>query len=84
MQNGDLNWVLPGKLLAFAGPTAIPKTDFGFRTFTPEDYWGYFRGTGVAAVVRLNNKVRSRCARFAHFGLQSGVQNAWQAAFSRL
>ena len=25
VQHGDLNWVLPGKLLAFAGPTAVSK-----------------------------------------------------------
>ena len=57
MQNGDLNWILPGKLLAFAGPTAVAKVLWGYRTFTPEDYWGYFREHGVSAVVRLNNKV---------------------------
>lgn len=57
MQNGDLNWVLPGKLLAFAGPTAVSKVLWGYRTFTPEDYWGYFRENGVTAVIRLNNKV---------------------------
>lgn len=57
VQNGDLNWILPGKLLAFAGPTAVAKVLWGYRTFTPEDYWGYFREHGVSAVVRLNNKV---------------------------
>lgn len=34
VQNGDLNWVLPGKLLAFAGPTAVSKVLLGYCTFT--------------------------------------------------
>ena len=59
MQNGDLNWVVPGKLLAFAGPTAVAKHFWGYRTFTPEDYHQYFADTGVTAVVRLNNEVRA-------------------------
>ncbi len=58
VQNGDLNWVVPGKLLAFAGPTAVAKHFWGYRTFTPEDYHQYFVDTGVTAVVRLNNEVR--------------------------
>ncbi len=59
VQNGDLNWVVPGKLLAFAGPTAVAKHFWGYRTFTPEDYHQYFVDTGVTAVVRLNNEVRA-------------------------
>ncbi len=35
---------------------------WGYRTFTPQDYWGYFRDTGVSAVIRLNNKVRRQIA----------------------
>ena len=30
---------------------------WGYRTFTPQDYCGYFLDTGVTDVVRLNNKV---------------------------
>lgn len=30
---------------------------WGYRTFNPQDYWGYFSDTGVTDVVRLNNKV---------------------------
>lgn len=65
VQNGDLNWVVPRKLLAFAGPTAVAKHFWGYRTFTPEDYHQYFADTGVTAVVRLNNEARARTWHFA-------------------
>ena len=51
--------MVPGKLLAFAGPTAVAKHFWGYRTFTPEDYHQYFADTGMTAVVRLNNEVRA-------------------------
>lgn len=49
--------MVPDKLLAFAGPTAEVKHYWGHRSFTPEDYHGYFAESGVGAVVRLNNEV---------------------------
>jgi hypothetical protein len=57
VENGDLNWILPGKLLAFSGPAARPTDYVGFRAMVPEDYWEYFRKRGVQAIVRLNKKV---------------------------
>ena len=76
MQNGDLNWILPGKLLAFAGPTGVAKVLWGYRTFTPEDYWGYFRDTGMTDVVRLNNKVRQRCC-FYQLCMKQRAELGW-------
>ena len=60
VENGDLNWILPGKLLAFSGPAARNNEVPGYRLHTPEDYWDYYRRKGVTAVVRLNKKVRRR------------------------
>jgi hypothetical protein len=57
VENGDLNWILPGKLLAFSGPAARPTDYVGFRAMVPEDYWEYFRRRGIQAIVRLNKKV---------------------------
>ena len=54
MENGDLNWILPGKLLAFSGPSPSPRVVYGYRAHVPEDYWAYFKAKGVTAVVRLN------------------------------
>lgn len=58
MENGDLNWILPGKLLAFSGPAVRPTDYVGFRAMVPEDYWEYYKKTGISAIVRLNKKVR--------------------------
>ena len=58
VENGDLNWILPGKLLAFSGPAVRPTDYVGFRAMVPEDYWDYFSRRGIQAIVRLNKKVR--------------------------
>jgi cell division cycle 14 len=57
VENGDLNWIMPDKFVAFSGPAAKSIDYGGYRTFTPEDYWEYFRSKRVTAIVRLNKKV---------------------------
>lgn len=69
VENGDLNWILPGKLLAFSGPAARPTDYVGFRAMVPEDYWEYFRRRGIQGVVRLNKKVYE-AKRFTSGGFQ--------------
>lgn len=56
VENGDLNWIIPGKFIAFSGPADKPKDPDGYRRFTPEDYVPIFKKFGVTMVVRLNNK----------------------------
>ena len=34
VENGDLNWIVPGKLMAFSGPSAQPKHFGGWRTYS--------------------------------------------------
>eukprot|EP00759_Apiculatamorpha_spiralis_P028932 PhF_6_TR31394/c0_g2_i1/m.45988/K06639/CDC14; cell division cycle 14 len=46
--NGDFNWIIPQKMLAFSGPGG-PHT-----TFTAEMYSQLFRRLGVTTIVRLN------------------------------
>lgn len=54
VQNGDLNWVIPGKFIAFMGPSGrVKQPDDHFKT-TPEDYIKPFERWGVKHVVRLN------------------------------
>lgn len=69
VENGDLNWIVPNKLMAFSGPSATPKHFGGWRTFTPEDYVGYFKEKGVKAVVRLNKKMYE-ASRFTENGIK--------------
>ena len=67
VENGDLNWILPGKLLAFSGPSPSPRVIYGYRAHVPEDYWAYFKAKGVTAVVRLNRALYDG-GRFADGG----------------
>lgn len=57
VENGDLNWIVKGKILAFAGPsyrrTVSPE---GYCTLSPSDYIPYFKRKNVGLVVRLNQK----------------------------
>jgi len=67
--HGDLNWIVPGKLVAFSGPTAVRTlSPDGSRSFTPEDYIPYFRKKNVTCVVRLNNKMYE-ARRFVDAGI---------------
>ena len=56
--NGDLNEVVPGKLIAFRGPQDLGCREFcdemGFRRFSPLHYVHIFKELGVTTVVRLN------------------------------
>ncbi len=55
VENGDLNWCLEKKFLAFAGPHAERQfSPGGYHTLRPEDYIQYFLKKNVTLVVRLN------------------------------
>jgi cell division cycle 14 len=51
VENGDLNWTVPGKFISFSGP--LNQTD-KYGSFTPDDYVPIFKKMGVTLVVRLN------------------------------
>jgi len=57
VQNGDFNWLIPDKFLAFAGPHPQTKIDNGYPLHAPESYFPYFRLHNVTTIVRLNKKI---------------------------
>eukprot|EP00249_Psilotum_nudum_P021677 c28198_g1_i2 orf=1171-2874(-) len=67
VENGDLNWIVPNKLVAFSGPGARPSEICGYRTLVPEDYVEYFKQSGVSAVIRLNKRLYDK-RRFTEHG----------------
>jgi cell division cycle 14 len=69
VENGDWNWVIPGKMLAFACPSPVSTDSEGFKVWTPEDYAPLFKKIGVTAVVRLNNKTYDS-ERFTRLGIR--------------
>ncbi|CAL8251805.1 unnamed protein product [Merluccius merluccius] len=57
VENGDFNWIVPGKFLAFSGPHLKTKLENGYPLHAPEAYFPYFRKHNVTTIVRLNKKV---------------------------
>lgn len=53
LENGDMNWLVPRKFLAFIGPTELEAN----YCHKPEFYVNYFLQNDIRTVVRLNNKV---------------------------
>ncbi|KAK2949070.1 putative Dual specificity protein phosphatase CDC14A [Blattamonas nauphoetae] len=70
VENGDLNWIVPGKFIAFSGPsnTSMNLAN-GICTHAPEFFLPFFRRAGVTAVVRLNKKMYDR-RRFVDGGIR--------------
>lgn len=68
VENGDMNWIIPGKFLAFAGPSEHSKYFGDWRTFTPDDYIEYFQEKNITSVVRLNKKMYNE-SRFVKQGI---------------
>jgi cell division cycle 14 len=54
VENGDLNWIIPGKFLAFCTPKDDTRTKHGYKQYTPEDYVPILRKFGARSVIRLN------------------------------
>ena len=50
--DGDMNWIIPGKILAMSSP-ALSKLEGR----PPETYLDYFKNNKVKAIVRLNEKL---------------------------
>uniref|UniRef100_A0A1I7XTD3 protein-tyrosine-phosphatase n=1 Tax=Heterorhabditis bacteriophora TaxID=37862 RepID=A0A1I7XTD3_HETBA len=57
VENGDMNWIIPGKILSFCGPHNESKIEDGYPYHSPETYFDYFRATNVTTIVRLNMRL---------------------------
>ncbi|XP_018860782.1 dual specificity protein phosphatase CDC14B isoform X4 [Parus major] len=72
-ENGDFNWIIPNKFIAFSGPHSRSKIENGYPHHAPEAYFPYFRQHKVTTIVRLNKKLydakRFTDAGFEHFDL---------------
>ncbi|XP_075934285.1 dual specificity protein phosphatase CDC14AB-like [Anarhichas minor] len=73
VENRDMNWIIPGKVLAFSSPHHHSKIENGYPLHAPEAYFDYFRQNDVTAVVRFNRKLydsrRFEDAGFEHHDL---------------
>jgi cell division cycle 14 len=69
VENGDFNWIIPGKFLALSSPAPTPTDSEGRRTWAPEDYVPVFNRLGVTTVIRLNKKTYD-AERFTRLGIR--------------
>ncbi|KAM5191699.1 dual specificity protein phosphatase CDC14B isoform 2-T2 [Mantella aurantiaca] len=72
-ENGDFNWIIPEKFLAFSGPHQKSKMENGYPHHAPEAYFPYFRAHDISTIIRLNKKMyeakRFTEASFEHYDL---------------
>jgi cell division cycle 14 len=54
VENGDLNWCMDNKFIAFAGPHASKEPMEGYYALSPDDYIPYFKRKNVTLVIRFN------------------------------
>lgn len=57
VENGDFNWIVPGKYIAFAGPHNKSRIENGYPLHAPEFYYPYFKAHNVTTIVRLNKRM---------------------------
>lgn len=56
VQNGDMNWIIPHKILAFATPYNTNFLPGGWRVATPNDIVPTFKELGITHIIRLCQK----------------------------
>ncbi|XP_031563401.1 dual specificity protein phosphatase CDC14A-like [Actinia tenebrosa] len=69
VENGDFNWIVPDKFLAFSGPHNKSRIENGYPLHAPESYIPYFKKHNVSTVVRLNKKLYD-ARRFTDHGIE--------------
>lgn len=57
VENGDMNWLIPGKLLAFASPYDNETTYGKWEISTPKNLIPIFREMHINHIIRLCNKM---------------------------
>ena len=56
-EHGDMNWIVPGKLLAFASPWTRREVAAGLRVCVVKDLIAPFKEMGITHIVRLNERL---------------------------
>ncbi|KAG2519825.1 hypothetical protein JM16_005855 [Phytophthora kernoviae] len=73
LENGDINWIIPGKLLGFSGPQReriLLDANSGATTLLARDYATLFRSIGVTCVIRFNEASTYDRKAFIQAGLR--------------
>jgi cell division cycle 14 len=57
VENGDMNWIVPERFLAFSSPVSRRINSEGVIHFTPIDYIPIFKKWNITTILRLNKKM---------------------------
>ena len=73
IENGDLNWIIPNKILAFSCPNDNSANNDLYQVLSVKDYCEMFVKENVGTVIRLNNRTydeeQFKESRIKHFDL---------------
>jgi cell division cycle 14 len=64
-----MNWIIPGKLMAFASPYSTNELPSGIKVCTAADIVPIFQSLKINHVIRLNRKYYSS-HEFLHYGIK--------------
>nr|XP_039330961.1 dual specificity protein phosphatase CDC14B isoform X3 [Saimiri boliviensis boliviensis] len=56
-ENGDLNWIIPDRFIAFCGPHSRSRLESGYHQHSPDTYIQYFKNHNVTTIIRLNKRM---------------------------
>uniref|UniRef100_A0A2I3HX35 Cell division cycle 14C n=1 Tax=Nomascus leucogenys TaxID=61853 RepID=A0A2I3HX35_NOMLE len=56
-ENGDLNWIIPDRFIAFCGPHSRARLESGYHQHSPETYIQYFKNRNVTTIIHLNKRM---------------------------
>lgn len=56
IENGDINWIIPGKFIGFVGPAGTKEEAQEIGALTPEEYVPIFKKFGVKHIISLSKR----------------------------
>eukprot|EP00928_Gymnodinium_smaydae_P029032 TRINITY_DN21986_c0_g1_i1.p1 TRINITY_DN21986_c0_g1~~TRINITY_DN21986_c0_g1_i1.p1 ORF type:complete len:379 (-),score=35.97 TRINITY_DN21986_c0_g1_i1:352-1488(-) len=68
VDNGDMNWIIPGKFLTFGSPAASANCEFSRMSLIPERLVNTFHKERVRSVIRLSSP-EYESSRFSDYGI---------------
>ncbi|XP_023601942.1 LOW QUALITY PROTEIN: dual specificity protein phosphatase CDC14A [Myotis lucifugus] len=71
VENGDFNWIVPGKFLAFSGPHPKSKIENGYPLHAPEAYFSLLQKAQRETIVKLNKKSHRGPGAFTDAGFRA-------------
>lgn len=70
VENGDMNWIIPNRFIAFMGPEDnIAPNRQSIRLWSTQDQANFFKKLNLGAVFRLNKNTTYNNNKFKSVGI---------------